>query len=503
MKSEVKLRLGVLLLLVLITHHASLITAASANGLYVADNGPKAMGMGGAFTARPTDAFALYYNPAGLSALRHREAYLSLGGLFWQSSFARKPASDATGPDSTTTYPYGTNFPRVDNEALPTPLPAAFLVWPFAWHRLTLGGGFMTPVGPLFLEYPEDGPQRFMIIDSARTESYVMLGGAGELFKGLSFGGVFILDSVTLKLRQAILASAHTTESPAREGLAELNVDKFAEPTFIVGGRYATDKLSVGVAYQRGSDLQLKGTLDARIQTQLNQILGMSMFGEQPVSIRTTKDVSVMLRTPHVVRSGLGYQFGKFYSELDFDYWQWSRFKEFRIDIADTSLPLDPPLNIGVSLAGFEVQQSLSDLSLEDRVIPQPLKDTMDLRWGGEYHWSEPLDLRAGIHYQPGAVPTRDLTPLTFDAQTVGLTAGCTRRFGRFYLDASAAAYLMATRKVEHSEITGYNGLTGSDPTTKDLMEKLLGYDVEDPVVGNGTFAGSAYLLYLGAGYQF
>lgn len=477
---------------------------AFANGLYVGDNGPKAMGRGGAFVARPSDPFALYYNPAGLTGLDGRRLYLSLGALIWQPSYARAEDPSGTGLSGSTTYPYGADFPTVRNEGFqPTPLPALFATWQFPWRRLTLGAGFMTPSGPLNLKFPDDGPQRFMIIESTRTESYAMLGAALEVVNNLSIGGVFLLDNVTLELSQAITATAHPTDSPAREGLARLDTSAFGEPSGIAGIQYAGERLSLGLSYQRGADVDLTGRLNAASNTQLNYLLGMSMFGEQPVSINTDKEIDIRLALPHVLRSGVGWDWGRFYSELNVNYWWWSRFKEFRIVFDDPAIPIEPPITVGVGIAGIELEQSIDELNIAERVIPQRMKNTVDLRLGGEYEWSDSTDLRAGLFYQPGAVVTNNLTPLTQDGHTFGLAGGLTRRFGPFHLDATVAGYAIAARTVRESEITAFNGLVGSDPQTLELLEIVLGYDIEDPVIGNGTFRARAFQFFLGAGYEF
>lgn len=462
------------------------------------------MGRGGAFAARASDPFALYYNPAGLTAIERRTAYLSLGGLVWNSAFTRAPLPEGATEGGSTVYPYGTSYPTAANEGIqPTPLPAAFFIWPLPWRRITLGAGFMTPVGPLFLDFPDDGPQRYMILDATRTENYLMAGGAVELGAGLSAGGAFYLDSATLRYRQAITSSAHPSESPAREGTAELDVAKFGAPSFIAGVRFERGRFFAGTAYQRGADVEMTGTLDARLDTRLNEILGMGMFGTDPVNIDARKDARVKLALPNVIRTGLGWRFGRLYTEADVNLWQWSRFREFRIKLDDPSIPLSPPLEIGVSLSGFDMSQSVKELTLSERVIPQEMKDVFDFRLGAEYAWSDRTDVRAGVLYQPEAMPARDLTPLTYDAPTLGLTGGFSRRWGRWRLDASAGAYLLLDRRSTESRITAFNGMTGVDQANRDVMERLLGYSIEDSPVGDGSYEGSAFLFMLGTAYEF
>lgn len=100
-------------------------------------------------------------------------------------------------------------------------------------------------------------------------------------------------------------------------------------------------------------------------------------------------------------------------------------------------------------------------------------------------------------------MPASDLTPLSLGAPTVGVTGGLSQRWGPWRMDASAGAYLLVSRLVSDSRITVYNGLTGVDQANRDVLERLLGYTIENPVVGNGRYEGSAFLFMLGAAYEF
>jgi long-subunit fatty acid transport protein len=115
---------------------------AHAGGLFVADQGAQGLARAGAFVVKASDPTAIYYNPSGmLNGPRGYQLYLSTNLLFYNQTFDRSgnyPSFSNEDP----AYE-GHEFPRVDNEALPQPIP--FLAAVLRERDFALGAGFFAP----------------------------------------------------------------------------------------------------------------------------------------------------------------------------------------------------------------------------------------------------------------------------------------------------------------------------------------------------------------------
>lgn len=61
---------------------------ASAAGFLIFEEGAKALGMGGAFTAQANDASAVFFNPAGICQIDGNSLYLGDTAIITNSDFA-------------------------------------------------------------------------------------------------------------------------------------------------------------------------------------------------------------------------------------------------------------------------------------------------------------------------------------------------------------------------------------------------------------------------------
>ena len=120
---------------------------AHAGGFETPDNGTEALGRGGAFTAKATDATALTYNIAGLAGQRGTHVLFDGKISINNYSFTRDGTYLPQVP--TATQPWGNSFfPTVSNQGPPFFAPFLGITTDFGYFdRLTFAVGAFGPSG--------------------------------------------------------------------------------------------------------------------------------------------------------------------------------------------------------------------------------------------------------------------------------------------------------------------------------------------------------------------
>jgi long-subunit fatty acid transport protein len=146
---------------------------AQAGGFETPDNGTEALGRGGAFTAKASDATALEYNIAGLANQRGTRVLFDGKMTFDNETFSRAGVY----PDNPQTVPWGNKFyPQVSNQGVPLFAPFIGLTSDFHYfEKLTFAVGLFAPsgVGNPVYPYGIDGgvpsPSRYDILSANST----------------------------------------------------------------------------------------------------------------------------------------------------------------------------------------------------------------------------------------------------------------------------------------------------------------------------------------------
>jgi hypothetical protein len=146
---------------------------ARAGGFETPDNGTEALGRGGAFTAKASDATALEYNVAGLANQRGTRVLFDGKITFNNESFTRSGVY----PDNPQTTPWGNKFyPTVSNQGVPLFAPFVGISSDFGYFdRLTFAVGAFAPSGagnpvyPYGVEGGVPSPSRYDLLASNST----------------------------------------------------------------------------------------------------------------------------------------------------------------------------------------------------------------------------------------------------------------------------------------------------------------------------------------------
>ncbi len=394
-------------------------------GFSLYENGGRAMGMGGAFTASVRDASGIFYNPAGLAGMGRGDLQLGVSLIFVKRSFA--------GEDP---YP-GSGLVEQGKSEVFTPL-HAFWGHPLS-QSVAIGFGVYNPFG---LEVGWDNAEtftgRFISTRAAVTPFFFNPVAAVSLAQDrLRLGGgvMAVYSSVNLDRRVGIpnpqgpgpeatqpdILDMGTASIEGDNGGLDWGVNAGLQvditPAVTLGGNFRS---GIGVAYEGTATFTFKGT-----GTQLDPQL-QAIFPE-------TQGVSTQISFPAQLIGAVAYHEEDFTLEADVGWTQWSAFDSLKL-----AFDTDPDLNL-------------------DR--GENWEDTIFLRVGAEWWTSSTLALRMGYYYDETPMPTMTISPILPDASRHGISLGLGFLLGENWrLDTYGLWVFFPDRSTEGLSQDNYNG---------------------------------------------
>lgn len=375
----------------------------SAAGFSIFEQGTKAMGMAGAFTAQADDPSALFHNVGGLAFTENWQ--LSAGATYIRGLEAEFEGAD----------PFPGRGYEAEQEDLSEIPPHIYYVRPLndTWK---FGFGVMTPFGlTTSWENPDQFAGRFLSTEAAlqAIDLQPSIGWKVSETFGLGFGPVARVSSV--ELNRNVGAINPFTQRFVDVGRLALEGD-FSEGFGFAGGvlHKVTDRFSWGLNYRSKIKVEYEG--DARL-TQVPT--GNAQFD---AVIRTRLpfgvDLPVATEIEFPDEASLGFAFGitdNLLVETDFNYTGWSSFESVPIDFTGGATN-----------------------SLPDSELPQEWDDAYNYRLGLRWTMGSGHQLRFGYVFDETPQPEEGMSPLLPDANRNGITLGYGT--GRFDL---AVMYLM------------------------------------------------------------
>ena len=388
----------------------------SAAGFSIFEQGSKAMGMAGAFTAQADDPSLLFHNVGGLGFVEDRQFSV---GVTW--IHALKADFEGDNP-----------FPGAGYEAEQKKLsefpPHAYWVQPInaTWK---FGLGLMTPFG-LTTEWdnPDEFAGRFLSTKAALRviDLQPTLGWQVNPRFSIGIGAIARFSDVELNRNVprifpglgAVDIGKLNLESDFDEGFG-----------FTVGLLHkATDRFSWGLSYRSGIKVEYGG--DARL-TQVstgNAAIDALVRAGAPFD----RDLPVETAIDFPDEASLGLAFGitpNLLVETDINYTGWSSFDKVKIDFTDNSLP--------------------------DTTLPEKYDDAFNYRLGLRWTQGNGHQWRFGYVYDETPQPEEAVSPLLPDANRNGFTVG----YGLNHLDL-AFMYLLFDERTRSRNFPGEGAST-------------------------------------------
>lgn len=406
---------------------------AGAAGFSIFEQGSKAMGMAGAFTAQADDGSALFHNVGGIAFQKERS--ISAGFTWIKGTEAEfRGANPFPGSDA-----------RAEQELLSEFPPHAYWIEPVN-DTVTFGLAVNSPFG-LVTEWknPSTFPGRYLSYKAALRAIDVVpsLGfKLGNLGIGLSAVGRF--SDVELRRRAGTVNPFTQTVVDVAD--IELTSDFENGYGFNVGILHKyNNSFSWGLTYRGKMKIEYAGEATFRQISTGNPQLDAVIATRLPVG--QTVPVETEIEFPDSASLGVAVAINPAWLvEVDANWTGWSTFD---------ALPLT-----------FPDQPALSSTVVED------WEDCYNYRLGIRWDLSPVSQLRFGYVYDENPQPDESVSPLLPDADRNGITLGYGHKGSRFRTDL-AIMYLPFDERTTSTNRDNYNGTYN---TTAWLFGATIGF---------------------------
>lgn len=391
---------------------------ALGSGFSIYEQGGRAMGFSGAYTAVTDDPSAIFYNAAGIGFLEGTQIYG--GGTLVM------PSSHFVGSD-----PFPGLGIQENQQVGVLPVPALYFtqrVSPrFAW-----GIGLHAPYG-LKTKWanPDAFTGRYIAIESSLRGFALNPTVAVRVHDKVSVGAGLDLRFSSVRLVRRVGLVNPFTQKTTDSAEVVLDSDTATAVGFNVGVvAKPSPGLSVGAHYRHKVKADYSGTATfTQISTGYSQLdaLVASRLPQNP-------GVETSIEYPWNLSVGVARDWTNWTLAADVVFFGWNTFDELRL-----TFPTEPSL---------------------DSVIPENYENIWQIRAGLERRLEEGWAVRLGYHYDKTPVPTESVSPLLPDNDRNGLSLGgsWTSPNGRVRFDVGAWYLFLAKRSTEGRSRDGYNG---------------------------------------------
>ena len=422
--------------------------AAEAAGYYTPGVGTRALARGGAFIAGADDTTAQYYNPAALTRIDGGQFKLDFAGVHQQIYFDREDLPNE-------------EFPAIENEAPPYPIPTIGLAQGFLDGRGVVAFGVYPPYAPL-IEYPIDGPQRYNLVDSTVIEIVAGPTAAFEVIPGLSIGA-----GVNYRWMLAGQTRFLTTAPDSDDPVSDIGFEMEAKDTFTIGWNAGVlwedpknKRYAIGAMVRPPVKYEAKGHLAADFTNHAFYESGIILTGNP-----RDDDITLNISMPLLVKVGaLVRPMDRLEIEGAFVYQKWDVIDEVVVSDVDMEIELDSSSGLGDSAA-----------ITDDVILPANYQNAWSAHLGAEFDAHEMVTVRAGGIYETSAIPAKTQGVDLVDGKKAGYGLGGTLWLGkRWAVDAAWGQTFLFPRTVTDSEVTQI------------YVDALSGDIGEGRTVGNG-----------------
>lgn len=365
--------------------------------------GMRQLAMGGTGAAIPWDASTIYYNPAGLVAIRNVQAYASMNLLQPRIRYtSAAPGSNMLDAKEQNYTPFN-----------------LYVGGPIAYKsRWSIGLGVYTPYGT-GIDWGNDWEGRYVVQNIHLQSIFFQPTVSYEVSDQISVGGGFIYATGNLELQKAIPLANQL----GQDGQASLT-GRGSGVGFNLGVRLKpTEDFSVGITYRSQVNMKVKR--------------GLAQFSVPPSLSGSFVETAFQseLPLPQVATVGFGWNVNDVLTlQFDANFTGWAAYDSLIFDYENNT-----------------------DL-LEDTRQGRRYRNTVSLRAGMNYKFSDRISGMLGTAYDPSPVRDGFLSPDLPDADRILATGGLSvQLFERLHV-IGVVEYVFATVRSGYSREEGFAG---------------------------------------------
>lgn len=395
---------------------------AQAAGFGIYEQGARALGTAGAFTARADDPSSIYFNPAGLAHLDGKSLLVSPNLLYYASEFAGVDPAPGFGVTEETEGQFFPPFSLYYGHGIDS--------------KFAAGIGIYTPYGlQVEWEDPDTYTGRTISTFSRITPFYFVPTVAWSPTPSFRIGAGAQLVLSTVELRRHLQAYNPLDDVTEDIGTVALESDNGFGAGFNAGVQWwpADGIWRLGATYRSKVDIDYEGAADFDQTPTGNAVFDAIVATTFPPD----QGVATSVAFPAQASLGVAHMFGpSLVAEVNANWTQWSSFD--RLDLEFLATPA------------------------ANQSVPEDWDDVFNLRTGLEYRrdGTSPWTWRGGYYFDESPQPTEGVGPLLPDADRHGLTAGLGWQSGggSTAIDAYALYIISPERSTEGINRDGYNG---------------------------------------------
>lgn len=413
----------------------SISAIAYGSGFSIFEQGAKATGMGGAFTATADDPSAMFYNVAGIAYQRKLSGMMGGTLITFDNSFEGDPATEFPGA--------GVGGRYADHSFI---IPATYVVIPIG-QSITFGLSQFTAFG-LRTEWqdPNRFPGRFISQDANLKTASIQPSLAFKMMGDrLALGLGFEYRTSHIQLERNNAAFNPFTGRIVDVAHIRLDSDWNSDYGFSAGLIFKpTSSWSVGASYRAPMDIEYKGDATfTQISTGNAQLDAIVRAGLPP-----DQKINTTLPFPAFTHVGIATtMITNWQVAFDVDHTSWSRFKELLVEF-----DRNPERNLRAE---------------------QNWENTLSYRLGGNHPVTPNWDVRLGAVYDENPQPDEAVGPLLPDSDRLGVSFGLGFHNDHWRVDATEMVLHFYDRNTFGKNADNFNG---TYKTSANLFSLSLGY---------------------------
>jgi long-chain fatty acid transport protein len=391
---------------------------SSASGFSIYEQGGRAMGFAGAYTAVTDDPSAIFHNAGGIAFLDGTRVYF--GGTLVA------PKSSFLGADP---LPGAGILEKQDVGVIPVP---TFYFTQGLGKSVVWGVGVYTPYG-LRTEWanPDTFTGRHISLEADLKGVAINPTVALKLTSQLSVGVGLDVRLAKVQLRRRVPSINPFTQQVVDIAEAKLESGYDSGIGFNVGVvAKPTEELSLGVSYRHRVKVDFEGeatfTLVSTGDSRLDPLVAANplLKGRPPLTTSIT--------FPGILSGGMAYDWKRWTVTADAVWFNWSTFDQLALTFPDR-----PQL---------------------DQTVIEDYRNNWQFRAGVERRLGEHWAVRGGYHYDQTPVPVESVSPLLPDQDRHGLALGGSWVRERWRVDAGLWYLFLSPRSTEGRNRDDYNG---------------------------------------------